>query len=66
MQKAIKTLRTHAASAFVDDPASLEALFAPPEAVQAPKKQRAKKPAAAKMPAEAPKANGAAEGQSPS
>jgi len=47
MVKAIKALKTHAASAYADDAATLKALFAPPEAVQAPKQRRAKKAKAA-------------------
>jgi hypothetical protein len=41
LQKALKTLKVHAASAYADDEATLETLFAPPEAVQAPKQRRA-------------------------
>jgi hypothetical protein len=50
MQKALKTLKKHAASAYADDEATVTSLFAPPEAVQAPKKRRPKsaKKAAAK------------------
>ena len=40
LQKALKALKTHAASAYAGDPATLKALFAPAEAVQAPKAKR--------------------------
>jgi hypothetical protein len=45
VQKAIKALKTHAASAYADDEATVKALFAPADAVQAPKQRRAKKAA---------------------
>ena len=61
LQKAIKTLKTHAASAYADDPATVKALFAPPEAVQAPKLRRApRKPKAGAAPK--PVTNGAVTG----
>lgn len=47
LQKALKTLKIHAASAFADDQSTLSALFAPPDAVVAPKQQRRKKAAPA-------------------
>ncbi|MFT3768824.1 MAG: hypothetical protein QM820_25550 [Minicystis sp.] len=53
LQKAIKTLKTHAASAYADDEATVKALFAPPDAVQAPKVRRLKTTKQAK-PAPAP------------
>lgn len=59
MQKAIKTLKTHAASAYAEDEATLKALFAPPAAVLAPKLRRPRKAkptngAPAKPPSDAP------------
>lgn len=56
LQKAIKTLKVHAASAYADDAATLATLFAPPEAVQAPSPRRAPRKKAA---------NGAPEAQAP-
>lgn len=55
MQKAIKTLKTHAGSVLADDPAALEALFAPTTTLQAPKARRPKKPARGKASGEPPK-----------
>jgi hypothetical protein len=49
LQKALKTLKTHAASAFADDAATLATLFAPPEALQAPKQRRKKATPPAKV-----------------
>jgi hypothetical protein len=46
--KALKTFKAHAGSAFAATPSALKALFAPPSAVEAPKKRRASKKAAAK------------------
>lgn len=43
--KALRSLRKHADVAWEDDPATQKAVFAPPSAVQAPKKRRAKKAA---------------------
>lgn len=58
MQKATKTLKKHAGSAYADDEATLQALFARPDAVEAPKRRRAKpkktKAAVAKNGATAP------------
>ncbi|APR80179.1 Hypothetical protein A7982_05526 [Minicystis rosea] len=49
LSKALRRLKKHAAAAWDEDPATYAAIFAPPDAVQAPKKRRApvaKKPAA--------------------
>ncbi len=55
LQKGMKTLKTHAASAFADDALSLAALFAPPDTLQVPKQRRKKTtPAPVKEP-QAPK-----------
>jgi hypothetical protein len=48
LQKGIKTLKLHAASAWVDAPGRFKAVFAPPSAIEAPKKRRARKAAARK------------------
>lgn len=44
LRKALKTFRTHAASAWIDEPATLKAVFAPPPRIQDPHKRRAPKP----------------------
>ncbi len=51
LQKGLKTLRVHAAAAYVDDPGAQKALFGKAAAVQAPKRRRAKKGAAEAAPA---------------
>jgi hypothetical protein len=42
-QKALGRLKKHAAAAWDEDPSTLKAVFAPPDAVVAPVKRRAKK-----------------------
>jgi hypothetical protein len=59
LQKALKTLKTHAASAFADDASTLTALFAPPDTVQAPKQRRRKKAAKIAPDAAKPPSDGA-------
>jgi len=59
MQKALKTLKAHAASAYADDEATVKTLFAPPEAMQAPKKRRPRAKSTEKAAAEKAATNGA-------
>jgi hypothetical protein len=53
-QKALSRLRKHAAAAWDDDPATVKAVFSPPDAVVAPVKRRAKKAANGASPSPAP------------